>query len=161
MNALGDDITALLSSAQHNALIVAPFMRSEAFPRLLDSIPIGTETKVVTRWRPIDLLAGASDLPCLRSGLNRRGCRYTYGTDLHAKFFAADNRCLIGSANVTHTALGWRTPANFELLAPAARSADHIVGFEEGRCSLGWYARLRGNALVLKSWLRGSVEYPP
>ena len=39
--------------------------------------------------------------------------------------------CLIGSANVTHTALGWRTPSNLELLTPVARTADHIVEFEE------------------------------
>ncbi len=55
--------------------------------------------------------------------------------DLHAKFFAADNMCLIGSANVTFTALGWRTPANLELLTPVARTADHIVEFEEALLS--------------------------
>ena len=51
--------------------------------------------------------------------------------DLHAKFFASEDRCLIGSANVTDTALGWQTPANLELLAPVARTADHIVEFED------------------------------
>ena len=147
MNTLGDDITALLSSAQHNALIVAPFMRSEAVSRLLDSIPIGTETTVVTRWRPIDLLAGASDLRVYDLA-ESKGVPLYLRYDLHAKFFAADNRCLIGSANVTHTALGWRTPANFELLTPAARSADHIVEFEEAlfagavRATAGQRARL-------------------
>ena len=59
---MGDDITSLLSGAKKRVLIVAPFMRSEALSRLLDSIPVGTETTVVTRWRPTDLLAGASDL---------------------------------------------------------------------------------------------------
>ena len=37
----------------------------------------------------------------------------------------------IGSANVTNTALGWRTPANFELLIPVARRTDHVVKFEQ------------------------------
>lgn len=46
--------------------------------------------------------------------------------DLHAKLYVADNRCLVGSANVTETALGWRTPSNLELLVPVDRE-DVIV----------------------------------
>ena len=130
MSTLGDDITSLLGSAQNSALIVAPFMRSEALSRLLDSIPVGTETTVVTRWRPVDLLAGASDLGVYDLAASKKIPLYLR-QDLHAKFFAADDMCLIGSANVTLTALGWRTPANLELLAPVARTADHIVEFEE------------------------------
>ena len=130
MNTPGDDVTSLLSVAQHDALIVAPFIRSEPFSRLLNSIPLGTETRVVTRWRPADLLAGASDLGVYDLAVSRKVSLYLRH-DLHAKFFAADNMCLIGSANVTNTALGWRTPANFELLTPVTRRADHIIEFEE------------------------------
>ena len=43
----------------------------------------------------------------------------------------ADDKCLVGSANVTDTALGWRTPANLELLIPIARTAPSIIRFEE------------------------------
>ena len=81
-------------------------------------------------WRPVDLLAGASDLGVYDLAKSR-GVALYLRNDLHAKFFAADDRCLIGSANVTLTALGWKTPANLELLTPAARAADHIVEFEE------------------------------
>ena len=130
MNTPGDYIISLLGSAQNSALIVAPFMRSEALSRLLDSIPVGTETTVVTRWRPADLLAGASDLIVYDLAESKKIPLYLR-QDLHAKLFAADDMCLIGSANVTLTALGWRTPANLELLTPTARTADHIVEFEE------------------------------
>ena len=130
MSTPGDVITSLLGRAQNSALIVAPFMRSEALSRLLDSIPVGTETTVVTRWRPADLLAGASDLSVYDLAESKKIPLYLR-QDLHAKFFAADDMCLIGSANVTLTALGWRTPANLELLTPAARTADHIIEFEE------------------------------
>lgn len=129
MNTLGDDVTSLLSVAKHNVLIVAPFIRSEAFSRLLDCIPVGTEIKVVTRWRPADLLAGASDLDVYDLA-ELRGVPLFLRHDLHAKFFAGDDKCLVGSANVTYSALGWRTPTNFELLTPVARNADHIVKFE-------------------------------
>ena len=130
MNTPGDDITSLLGVARHSALIVAPFMRSEALSRLLGSIPVGAKTTVVTRWRPADLLTGASDLGIYDLAESRAVPLYLRH-DLHAKFFAADDMCLIGSANVTHTALGWRTPANLELLTPVARTADRIVEFEK------------------------------
>ena len=130
MTILGDGVTSLLGSAQHNVLIVAPFMRSETLSRLLNSIPVGTETTVVTRWRPADLFAGASDLGVYNL-TESKAIPLFLRHDLHAKFFAADNMCLIGSANVTHTALGWRTPANLELLTPVDRTADHVVAFEE------------------------------
>lgn len=129
MKTFGDDVISLFRVARHSALIVAPFMRSSALARLLDSIPVGTDTTVVTRWRPADLLAGASDLGVYDLAESRAVPLYLRH-DLHAKFFAADDMCLIGSANVTDTALGWRSPANLELLAPIARTADHIVEFE-------------------------------
>ena len=130
MKTPGDDLASLLSGAQQNVLIVAPFIRSEAFSRLLDSIPIGTETTVVTRWRLADLLVGTSDLGVYDLAKSR-GIPLYSRYDLHAKFFAADNMCLVGSANVTLTALGWKIPANLELLTPVTRTADHIVKFEE------------------------------
>ena len=36
--------------------------------------------------------------------------------DLHAKLFVADQRCLVGSANLTGSALGWSEFSNVELL---------------------------------------------
>ena len=129
MKALGDEIISLLSEAQENVLIVAPFMRSEALYRLLENIPVGIETTVVTRWRPTDLLSGASDLGVYDLVASKSASLFLR-YDLHAKYFATDDKCLIGSANVTQTALGWRTPANFELLVPVARTTETIVEFE-------------------------------
>lgn len=85
---------------------------------------------VVTRWRPADLLAGASDLDVFDLAQSR-SARLLLRHDLHAKLFAADDECLVGSANVTDTALGWRTPANLELLVPIARTAPSIIRFED------------------------------
>ena len=129
MKTFGDDVISLFRVAQRTVLIVAPFMRSGALTRLLDNIPDGTDIQVVTRWRPADLLSGASDLGVYDLAESRAAPLYLRH-DLHAKFFAADDMCLIGSANVTDTALGWRSPANLELLVPIARTADYIVEFE-------------------------------
>ena len=130
MKTLGDELSSLLNGAQQNVLIVAPFIRSEAFSRLLDSIPIGTKTTVVTRWRLADLLAGTSDLGIYDLAESRSIPLYLRH-DLHAKIFAVDDMCLVGSANVTLTALGWKTPANLELLTPVVRTIDQIVEFEK------------------------------
>ena len=51
--------------------------------------------------------------------------------DLHAKLFAADGQCLVGSPNVTATALGWRSPENLELLVTVPRSEPEVVRFEK------------------------------
>lgn len=131
MNTLGDDLTSFFRAAQHSALIVAPFIRSEALGRILGSIPVGAQITIVTRWRPVDLVMGASDLGVYELAESRGAALYLRH-DLHAKIFAADDRCLVGSPNVTLTALGWRTPANLELLTPVARTADHIAAFESG-----------------------------
>lgn len=130
MICLGDNIISFLSQARHNVLIVAPFIRSEALSRMLDSIQVNVEIKIVTRWRPADLIAGASDLDVFDIATNREIPLYLRN-DLHAKLFAADKYCLVGSANVTSAALGWNAPANFELLVSISRSDDSIVTFEE------------------------------
>ena len=126
----GDDVLDLLGRAQRDVLIVAPFIRARALVRLLDRVLPTASITVVTRWRPADLLAGASDLDVFDLAQSR-SVRLLLRHDLHAKLFAADDQCLVGSANVTDTALGWRTPANLELITPIARTAPSIIRFEE------------------------------
>ena len=130
MKTLGENVVSLLSAARENALIVAPFIRSDALGRVLENVRDDTPITIVTRWRPSDILAGASDLRVYDMAEARKAQLYLR-YDLHAKFFAGDNKCLVGSANVTLSALGWRNPSNFELLIPIARNADHIVEFEK------------------------------
>ena len=129
MNSPGDRISELLGAAENEVMIVAPFIRSAALERLLNAVPKGVETTIVTRWRPLDILVGASDLDVFDVA-ETRNVRLLLRHDLHAKLFAADERCLVGSANVTATALGWRQPPNLELLAPASRQSAEIRQFE-------------------------------
>ena len=130
----GDEISSILNRAEYNVLIVAPFIRSEALSRLLEVIPTDIETTVVTRWRPSDLLSGASDLDVYNLALSN-GFSLFVRQDLHAKYFAVDNVCLVGSANVTLTALGWKTPANLELLTTVLRTSDRMKEFEDSLMS--------------------------
>lgn len=126
---LADDVLELLAAARRDALIVAPFIRSDALGRLLDTLAAGVDATIVTRWRPLDLLAGASDLGVLDVAAGKPA-QLLLRNDLHAKLFAADDACLVGSANVTNLALGWHQPANLELLVPVARAEPGIEEFE-------------------------------
>ena len=128
MNRCGDDILSLLAKAEKDVLIIAPFIRSSPLARLLQSIQESVDVSVVTRWRPADILAGASDLGVF--DLTEAGSiPLLLRHDLHAKLFVADGHCLLGSANVTATALGWRAPSNLELLARVDRSSPGISTF--------------------------------
>lgn len=122
---LGDEIVRVLSTANTEVIIVAPFIGESAFSRLVDVLPSDIDSRVVTRWRPEDVLAGVSDLRILDIA-KARGIPLFLRNDLHAKLYVADNKCLVGSANVTETALGWRTPSNLELLVPVDRE-DLII----------------------------------
>ena len=128
MSPCGDDIISLLATAEREVLIIAPFIRSSVLARLFQSIQESVDILVVTRWRPSDILAGASDLAVFDL-TEASSIPLLLRHDLHAKLFVADDRCLIGSANVTATALGWRAPSNLELLAPVDRSSSGIGAF--------------------------------
>ena len=125
----GTAVAELLGGAEHEVMIVAPFMRSAALLRLLDAVLEGVKTTIVTRWRPLDILAGASDLGVYDIAENR-GIPLLLRHDLHAKLFVADERCLVGSVNVTAAALGWREPPNLELLVAVSRETAEIREFE-------------------------------
>ena len=120
MSALGDEIVRFLGRARSEVIVVAPFIGAAAFSRLVDAVPPSADARVVTRWRPEDVLSGVSDLRVLEIG-KKRGIPLFLRDDLHAKLYVADHRCLVGSANVTETALGWRTPSNLELLVSVER----------------------------------------
>lgn len=130
MTSSGDEIMTLLGAAEKDVLIVAPFIKAEPLSRLLGRISTNVEKTIVTRWRCADVLAGVSDLEVFEVAAKHQAklllCR-----DLHAKLYVADDSCLVGSANVTSVALGWRSPANVELMVPVARADSHVAAFEE------------------------------
>ncbi|MBD3923295.1 hypothetical protein IEZ26_01570 [Nocardioides cavernae] len=58
-----------------------------------------------------------------------RGGRVVLHDRLHAKYYRNDSEVLLGSANLTATALGWATCSNLELLIPAKR--QHVRALEQ------------------------------
>jgi hypothetical protein len=70
----------------------------------------------VTRWRLDEIASGVSDLDVWLVVRDRPNTSMWLRSDLHAKFYRSDSACLIGSANLTHAALGWSSRPNLELL---------------------------------------------
>lgn len=135
---LGEHLLSILSRAQTSVHIAAPFIKSHSLEKALIAVPEGVPVTCVTRWRPEDIASGVCDLEILDQLSERPRSTLLVHPHLHAKFFAADDRCLIGSANLTHTALGWRSPANLELLIELD-SRKH--GLSE------WWTELIGNSI--------------
>ena len=128
----GEAVLELCASAQSEVLLVAPFMKSAAMNRLLEAIPPYVQkVRCVTRWRPEEIVAGVSDLEVLDLIEQRVGATLFVHPYLHAKYFRADRRALVGSANITSRALGWSIPANLELLLPADSLTEIIQEFEK------------------------------
>ena len=81
-----------------------------------------------TTWVPHDVAKGISD-PQIFYLLEDRGNSELYLVDrLHAKLYVADKNCLVGSANVSHSAFGERYDGgNIELLVETNIEDCHII----------------------------------
>lgn len=129
---LGGELLKLVSSAKERIVLAAPFIKVEVLQQLLDAIPIlgGLHIDCVTRWRPEDIVDGVCDLEIFEVIADRTNACLWRQPDLHAKFFRADQSCLVGSANLTGRALGWRLPTNLELLVELDFSLHALQDWE-------------------------------
>ena len=118
----GDLVTRLCSNAQ-SVVIVAPYIKADALSRVLATINAEASLTCVTKWDPHDLAVGASDVEC-RSLVIGSGGSFRLHPSLHAKFYRIDNVVLIGSANLTSSALGWSEQPNLEILCQAGDDFD-------------------------------------
>lgn len=83
---------------------------------MLDAIDDDVAVRCVTRWIPQDVAAGVSDLGVFDLLEDRDRSEVVLVDRLHAKLYVADDRCLVGSANVTFAGLGESQEANLEIL---------------------------------------------
>lgn len=120
----------LCRKAQHEIVIAAPFIKVSALERLLTNVSPNAEIKCITRWRIEEILNGVSDIEIWETLRVLPRAILLLRTDLHAKYYRGDSECLIGSANVTKTALGWAIQPNLELLIPSPSHAHQLREFE-------------------------------
>ncbi|AOW92541.1 hypothetical protein BFN03_07030 [Rhodococcus sp. WMMA185] len=124
MSSLGLQFEVAAASAQEEIVLVAPFMKEAVLRRLLAVTDTRVNLRVVTRWHPVEVATGVSDLACRQVALEGRSAEFMLCSRLHAKYFRFDNRAFIGSANLTAAALGWREPSNLELLVDSVPLQD-------------------------------------
>lgn len=145
---IGNQLLSLLSSAKGSVRIAAPFVKIHALERVLLAIPDGVDVTCIARMRPEDVASGVCDLEVFDILHARKGATLFVHAHLHAKFFAADTLCLVGSANLSQTALGWRNPSNVELLIELS-TTEH--GLEE------WWAHLLGQSSQATDGMRDAI----
>lgn len=131
MERIVEKLETLCSSALGEILLVAPFIKYAVLGRLVSVTRPSVPMQIVTRWLPQDIQAGASDIEVWDVVKARAQTRLRLRQDLHAKYYRADDYCLIGSANLTRAALGLSAAPNLELLIPALAGCDGLAGFED------------------------------
>ena len=122
---LGSLLTRLCSNAQ-SLIIAAPYIKADALTRILAEVKPGAFVTCITRWAPHDIAVGASDLEC-RSLVNGSGGSFKLHPSLHAKFYRIDDEVLIGSANLTSSAMGWSLLPNLEILCRPSDDFDTLA----------------------------------
>ena len=110
----GNVLSRLCSGAQH-LIIAAPYIKADALAKVLADVSPAASLICITRWNPHDLAVGASDTGC-RTIVTERGGSFRLHPSLHAKYYRIDDVVLIGSANLTFSAMGWSLLPNLEIL---------------------------------------------
>ena len=118
----GEVLSRLCAGAQL-LVVAAPYIKADALVRILADVSPTATLICVTRWNPHDLAVGASDTEC-RTIVTERGGSFRLHPSLHAKFYRFDDVVLIGSANVTSSAMGWSAQPNLEILCRAGDDFD-------------------------------------
>lgn len=127
---LGTQLEKLCAEACNEVVLVAPFVKAFVLKELLAKISTDITVRCVTRWQPEEILRGVSDLEVWSLIKKRPRSSLLLRPDLHAKFYRADEKCLVGSANLTAKALGWSNLPNLELLVPLTASEPTLKTFE-------------------------------
>lgn len=118
------------------AVLVAPYIKVDALLMLLDVLPVATSLECITRWTPLDIQMGASDLEC-RTIVVSRGGMFRLCNRLHAKYYRFDEQVLVGSANLTASGLSYAQVGNLEILCEPSSSFDQHL-FESSLQQHAW-----------------------
>ena len=123
--ATGERVVACVADAE-TVTIVSPFVKLGALSRILDAVADTCAPVLFTRWRPAEVAQGISDLGVLDLIRDHQG-EVFLNNRLHAKAYLTKTSALVGSANTSHTGLGWAPDSSIELLVDVDR-ADPSLG---------------------------------
>ena len=97
------------------AVIVAPYIKVATLIMVMGQLHSEASIQCFTRWTPLDIRMGASDLDCRTEVVNRNGA-FRLHNRLHAKYYRFDDYVLVGSANLTASGLSYPRHGNLEIL---------------------------------------------
>ncbi|MFJ9592405.1 phospholipase D family protein [Streptomyces virginiae] len=120
-------IEGLLRNSSRSVTLIAPFIKKSIFEAAVAAVPASVEhIRCVTRWTPAEVAAGVSDPEIIEISESDKRVRIDLCPALHAKIYVGDDRCLVGSANLTSKATGRVPDSNIELLVEAAVAHPEI-----------------------------------
>ena len=127
-----DTLLRMVSQCKSDLLIIAPYIKAKALDRLLKEMPDNLPSlRCVTRWLPVDIASGVCDLEIFDLLHGMPNAQLFVHPYLHAKYYRADDICLVGSANVTYRGLGWAAPSNLELTVEMSVNDGGLAEWEQ------------------------------
>lgn len=122
----GDLLLEHVAAARQSVLLCAPFIKIGVIKRLFAAIQADVPIDLYTRWHAEEVAAGVSDLAVFDFVQDRPHTHLYLLDQLHAKLYLTENRALVGSANLTATALGWCTVPNVEILVAVNPNGEEV-----------------------------------
>ena len=107
-------LSSVCSGAEH-LIIASPYIKADALTKVLADVSPAASLICITRWNLHDFAAGVSDTEC-RTIVTERGGSFRLHPSLHAKYYRIEDVILVGSANLTSSAMGWSPHSNLEIL---------------------------------------------
>lgn len=161
-----DRIRDELSTSTESFLLISAYCKLPLV-RYFDSCitNTGIEKKLVVRFRPDDIVFGASDLeiyPYCRDN----GWKLYFRMDLHAKTYVFDRlRCIIGSANATSNGMNIGGRGNYEMATVCELADKDVQALDlllRGAVEMNdiLYAIMKETVLDQNSTIASSTQWP-
>lgn len=157
MAVLGEKLVRLISGADQDCLLVAPYIKRSVMHRLLDVLAPTCPVRVVTRWRLDEIALGVSDLEVWLELVERGHFELWLQPSLHAKYYRADDCVAFGSANLTNLALGWSRNSNLEILHEIGDNYGDRHAFEKAL----FLNATRVNETLYNEFVTAMEAFPP
>lgn len=122
----GDLLLEHVATARQSVLLCAPFIKVGVIKRLFAVIQADVPIDLYTRWHAEEVAAGVSDLAVFDLVQDRPHTHLYLLDQLHAKLYLTEDRALVGSANLTATALGWCKVPNVEILVAVDPEGEEV-----------------------------------
>lgn len=126
---LWERVERLVASAHDRVILIAPFIKMDVAVRVVSSTGSGVRLECYTRWDPDEVARGVSDPDIVR--IPELAGKVHLCPNLHAKLVLADERALVGSANLTSKALGLAEKANVEIMVEVPADMAEVLDLLE------------------------------